>query len=302
MKRLMMIAWVGSLLLALMLAPTLAQDAEIKSEATYICEDGTVVKNFIEISVDAVDYTFGVYAHGLDGFDPVLALIDDGSADGDDAEACADGTFSTFERFPAYATNLPDIGETEPDVTDEWAGLSSSTEPSGPYRILVGSEAGDPGEVVLTFSIFTPEEYGESFFNDISLLLTPNVLGSKTPLSLYAFPYDYPSIDLDPMLEVLDPVTGDVLLACDTAGASTCYGNAETDLTDAYIGVGDGYIPSSSNSAALTLKPEDVAAIAETGESLTIRVSNYRISGDISFVTLALHVAIGEEKRLAVSD
>lgn len=147
---------------------------------------------------------------------------------------------------------------------------------------------------MLTFSIFTPNEDALSFFNDISLLLTPNVLASETPLSLYAFPYDYPSVELDPALEVIDPLNGDVLLACDTVGVSACYGNAETDLSDAYIGVGDGYVSSTSNSAALTLKPEDVAAIAEAGDSLTIRLTNFWVSGDISFVTLALHLEIRE--------
>jgi len=295
MKRLPLVVWLGGLLFALMLAPTLAQDDEAKSEAEYICEDGTVVKNFVEVGVDVVDYSFGAFVHGLDGFDPVLVLINEDAAEGDDAEACADGTFSDLERFPAYRVNLPDIGEAEPEATDKWAGMSSSTAPSGPYRILVGSADGQAGEVVLTFSIFTPDSNGLSFYNDISLLLTPNVLRAKAPLSLYAFPYDYPRIDLDPKLEVLDPVAGDVLMACDTVGVSACYGNAETDLTDAYIGVGDGYIPSSSNSAALTLKPEDVAAMAEAGDSLTIRVTNYWDSGDISFVTLAMRVGIGEE-------
>jgi hypothetical protein len=192
-------------------------------------------------------FTYTATAIGLNGFDPVLAVLDQTGAG-----LCNDDD-STAAR---YSANLPTTGQVST------SGLSSrvtfdqnSSSAFDDVSLVVGGFGNTTGEFLLVIEgmgVTSNDGAGDPF----AVRLTPNMIASSVPLTVYMLAR---TTDLDPLifrgdenLRALTDQSGSEI-SCDDAGnASLCYGESSS-LSNSFISTSEGQLPGFEFDAMLSL-------------------------------------------------
>jgi hypothetical protein len=232
MKR--MLHWlVASLSLTLMLAVVIPASAQSKTSTLtsgggvdVTCTNGAHITNGVEIVVNMrPGYTYTATAIGINGFDPVLAVL---NASG--SGLCADDDATAA----GYSANLPTTGAVPASHLSARVSFNQ-TSSSGfeDVHLVVGGYDGAEGEFLLVLEgmAVTREDgtgalAGDPFF----VRITPNMVASGVPLTAYMISLDN---RLDPMIRLVGDNHRDILV-CDDAGTANCAGQS-WNLSTSYI-------------------------------------------------------------------
>ncbi len=233
----------------LMIAPGVLQ-AQAPSGKSVTCEDGTSFDNGVEIVVSQMrsgfDYT--ATAIGIDGFDPVLAVLNTSTGTG----LCSDDDTSARR----YDANLPTTGDVP--ASNLSAQITFSQNISGTFAdvsLVVGGYGNQSGEFVLILEgmAVTPGDGDGDMFK---VNVTPGMVASGVPLSVYMITRGQSTVD--PLLYVADdsfnPLAdsnGDYFYCDDAGSADYCY--TPVDISNSTITIGSGTLWTWDKDAALIL-------------------------------------------------
>ncbi|MBZ0289317.1 MAG: hypothetical protein K8I30_16980, partial [Anaerolineae bacterium] len=210
--------WVFGLLAIVVTAfPTAAQGFSVT------CDSGVSFDNGVEVRVQQMraGFNYTATAIGIDGFDPILAVLD---ANG--RGLCADNT----SEASGYSVDLPTTGSVSGSQRSAQINFSqTSGQNMADVSLVVGSEGNISGEFVLMLegmAATSADGQGDPF----AVRLTPDMVNSGVPLTVYMVSV---TDDLDPMIVHIDSdynVVQDTAnndMYCDDAGdADTCWGES----------------------------------------------------------------------------
>jgi hypothetical protein len=259
---------------SLMLTPVITQ-AQSSSGMSVTCDNGTSFSNGVEIVAHQmrVGYTYTAIAIGVNGFDPVLAVLDTQSGNGlcndDNADAAS------------YEADLPTTGF----ITATSTSALENFTPRGnngfeDISLVVGGYGDQAGEFLLIIEgmgVTSSDGAGDPF----SVYLTPGMVASGYPLTVYTITRGQSSVD--PLVYVASDDTSlaqmydsqENAIYCDDAGdSSTCY--TPMDLTKSSVLLENGLLTTWDKDAALSL---DISNFKLTGnrdqDHLTYVVTSY---------------------------
>lgn len=221
-------------------APMVTQ-AQIPSGYSVTCDDGSSFDNGVEIIVNQMrsGFTYTATAVGINGFDPVLAVLDTNTGNG----LCSDDASGASR----YAANLPTTGRVPASNLSAQVTFSQNSNSTfADISLVVGGYGNQTGEFVLILegmAVTSGDGAGDVF----SVNLTPGMVESGYPLTLYMLtrgdgqvdPYIY-QVDGD-----INPITdtNGNFIECDDAGnSSLCWGNS-VDLSDSSVTINTGTLP-----------------------------------------------------------
>jgi hypothetical protein len=235
-------------LLCCMIAPLAAQ-AQQSGGFSVTCDNGASFDNGIEIIVTQMrsGFTYTATAVGIDGFDPVLAVLDStgsGLCNDDDANAAA------------YGADLPTTGSVSPsNLSAQVTFDQNSSSTFADVSLVVGGLGNTTGEFVLILegmAVTSGDGRGDVF----SVRLTPDMVASGVPLSVYMISFD---TDLDSFiyrgdenLDVLADANGNDIYCDDAGNTELCYGSSEA-LGSSFVSTAAGELPGYERDAMLSL-------------------------------------------------
>lgn len=230
-------------------APMVTQ-AQLPSGYSVTCDDGSSFDNGIEIIVNQMrsGFTYTATAVGINGFDPVLAVLDTNTGNG----LCSDDA-SGARR---YAANLPTTGQVPASNLSAQVSFSQNSNSTfADVSLVVGGYGNQTGEFILILegmAVTSGDGAGDVF----SVNLTPGMVESGVPLTLYMLtrgdgqvdPYIY---EVDGNLNARTDTSGN-LIACDDAGnSSLCWGNS-VNLSNSSVTINTGTLPGWQYDAMIT--------------------------------------------------
>ena len=170
------------------------------------CPDGTQLTNGVEVVVNMrPGFTYTATALGVAGFDPVIAVLDQGQA-----VACEDDSTDAG----TYSANLPTTGGVASSGLNAQMPFSHSYSELANVSIVVGGFEGQPGEFVLLLEGMAVTDFdGEG--DPFGVRVMPNMVNADTDLSVYMLEVDS---GLDSLLK-LTGADGNVLAECDDGGS-----------------------------------------------------------------------------------
>jgi hypothetical protein len=198
---------------------------------TVNCDNGVTFNNGVAVNVVQMrsGFNYTATAIGLNGFDPVLAVLGESGSG-----LCADDDVNAA----SYSALLPTTGQVQPSTVNSqvpFANTSNST--FADISLVVGGFNDQPGEFLLVLEGMTfssADGAGDPF----SVEITDGMVGSGVDVTAYAIAV---SGRYDPTLTLIDgdynPVSDDfgALVACDDAGnAALCWGDS-APLGNSYI-------------------------------------------------------------------
>jgi len=207
-----------------------------------------VIDNGVKFGINMrAGFTYTATVVGLDGFDPILAVVND-----DGSITCNDDSDSASE----YQFHLPSTDSVEANQYSSQVTFSfdNSFHEYGNIQLVIGDFSSEGGEYVLILEgmVVTPNDPpGDPFSND----LTSNI----TSYPMLPFVYMIGMEDnLDPFVTILDDQYGTYMnletgqpAICDDGGTPTCWGTTNIPLTSTY------YIQTSTDDT-LVLENSDV--------------------------------------------
>jgi hypothetical protein len=217
------------------------------------CDSGASFDNGVEIIVNQMrsGFTYTATAIGLNGFDPVLAVLDDtgtGLCDDDNSNAAT------------YTANLPTTGQVPASGLSSQISFNQTRSGMADVSLVVGGFGNTSGEFLLILEGMgaTAEDgAGDPF----SVRLTPDMVASGVPLTVYMISR---TTDLDPyiyradedLLVISDDNGNDYY--CDDAGNSgLCYGQSAA-LSNSFVSTAQGQLPGFQYDSMLSLPLDDV--------------------------------------------
>lgn len=247
MKRQFMLVFALCLLIPFALAvPASAQQG---SGMSVTCDNGATFDNGVEVTVNQMraGWTYTATAIGLNGFDPVLAVL----------QPNGDGLCSDDDSIAArYNASLPTTGVVGSSNLSAQVRFDHN-DPSGfkDVSLVVGGFGNTAGEFILVLegmAITSADVYGDPF----SILITPGMINSGVPLTTYMIaktngvdPLIYAT---DVNLNILGDGTGGQI-GCDDAGTTDlCYG-VNSSLSSSYVTTESGRLGGYGYDAMLQL-------------------------------------------------
>ena len=219
-------------LCALFLIPVVSSvNAQAGTGMTVECDNGGSFNNGVPVTVVQMrsGFNYTATAIGLNGFDPVLAVLDtSGSGLCTDDDATGAG----------YSASLPTTGQIAPSNTSSQIHFANNSGNAfEDVTLVVGGFDNQPGEFLLILegmAVTSGDGAGDAF----SIQLTPGMVASGVPLTVYMISV---TDALDPLMATVDAdynfLTNDAgnFLACDDAGdVNNCWGNSAS-LRGSYV-------------------------------------------------------------------
>jgi hypothetical protein len=242
MRRLVLLVWFCCFLVPLGLN---AQGAGV----SVTCDNGATFDNGVEIIVTQMrsGFTYTATAIGLNGFDPVLAVLDEtrtGLCSDDDSNAAG------------YTANLPTTGQVPSSGLSSQVFFSqNSASAFADISLVVGGFNNATGEFLLILEgmgVTSNDGAGDAF----AVRLTPNMVASGVPLSVYMISR---TADLDPFmfrgdenLAVISDDSGDDIYCDDAGNTSLCYGQS-SPLSNSFVSTAEGQLPGFGYDSMLSL-------------------------------------------------
>lgn len=286
MKRVMVLFAVAAVLL---IAGSVAVQAQEIGEFTVNCDNGTSFTNGIEFQVvnmrSGFDYT--ATAVGINGFDPVLAVLGEGG------EGLCNDDESSASR---YAADLPTTGLVPASNLSSQVTFNHDSD-SGfqTISLVVGGYGDQYGEFILILEgmgVTAADNAGDPF----SVRLTPNMVDSGIPLDVYMITRGQSNVD--PIISMIDAdlnVRADDLgndIVCDDAGTDLCWGST-VDLSDYGVTINTGTLPGWQYDSYISLDLTDLTLSDDPDQNfLSFLMSSYE--GSQGQYLLVFHAGMGE--------
>ncbi|MCK6580011.1 MAG: hypothetical protein L6Q98_18115 [Anaerolineae bacterium] len=274
MKKSLVLALV---ILALTLLTVPAASAQDIGELTVTCPNGLSFTNGVEFRVVQMraGFDYRVTAIGINGFDPVLAVLNSQLAEG----LCADDSPEALN----FAASLPSSGEvvattTSAQLTFHHTGQGSMENTS----IVVGGYGDSEGQFILLIegmAATAEDNAGDPF----AIRITPAMLESNVPIFAYAIAtvedfFDPTLAQIDANYNVVTDSSG-VAVSCDDAGTNNCYLDAP-NLSDYGLVLDGTILPGGDLDSALLI------------DTSTMRLNN---DPDLNFINLLVS-SFGEQE------
>jgi hypothetical protein len=250
------------------------------------CENGAAFDNGIEVRVIQMraGFTYTATAIGINGFDPVLAVLGSngrGLCTDDDGYAAA------------YSVDLPTTGFVpESGTSSQVFFANNSNRAFEDISLVVGGFGNSTGEFVLLLegmAMTDADGAGDPF----SMQITPGMMASDVVPTVYMIAN---TSAMDPLIALIDnnydfvqiESTGEYV-ACDNAGYNDCWGDS-FDLSNSYVSRSGGGALSGGSYDAMLRMP--LTNVQEPWGFFTflMRTSGMQTYGDY---VLAFHMGIG---------
>ncbi len=249
------------------------------------CDDGRSFDNGVKVIVNQMrsGFTYKATAIGLNGFDPVLAVLPqsgDGFCNDDDSVAAG------------YSASLPTTGNVGTSPLSAQIFFSQdSLSAFADVSLVVGGFNNSGGEFLLILegmAVTTGDVVGDAF----SVFVTPGMLNSGMPITAYMISE---TTQLDPLIYLLDANYDTWLddtgaeISCDDAGnPSLCWGQG-VNLSGSYVWSENGRLAGFERDAMLTI-PLDTF---QSGDVMNLLMTSF--NGDtLGQYVLALHMATSD--------
>lgn len=245
-------------MLAVMALVVPAAHAQTLGEFSVECGDGTTFSNGIEFQVVQMraGYNYTATVVGLNGFDPVLAVLNP-----DMTGLCSDDEAAANE----YAAHLPTMGQVAASPRSAQLTFNHNDD-SGflDISLVVGGYGDARGEFILILEgmAATADDNAGDIY---AVRLTESMVQSGLPLTMYALTRGQSQVD--PGLANLAPgsTTAEAyvdsqgrVLACDDAGTASCYGDT-VSLEGYSVTLDSGVLPGWQYDSYLTLPIQNLA-------------------------------------------
>lgn len=277
-----------SVLALLLIAPA----GQAQNAAAVNCPDGTLIRNGIEVIVQVPPQTTQIAtAIGIDGFDPVMAVIGP-----DGGTRCVDDT----ARAREHTISLPTTGPVLPTNLSAQMVVAHSRDTLADVSIVVGGFFDTGGQFVLILEggNVTPDDgLGAIAGDPISVVVTPNMVNSGNPLTAYMLAGD--DTELDPFMQVVRTVSDTIVpieledgrnFACDDAGnPDLCWG-LSNGLTNSYFRRANSELTGFLFDSMMTI-PLDLVAVEDEPVQLTWHMTSYE-QATVGPYVAAFHIGI----------
>ncbi len=236
------------------------------------CDNGTTFTNGVQVIVNQMrsGFTYTATAVGLNGFDPVLAVIDP-NGNG----LCSDDETGAGR----YAANLPTTGSVAASgFSSQVMFDQNSAEAFADVSLVVGGFGDQTGEFLLILEgmAVTPGDVGGDVF---SVQVTQQMLNSGVPLSVYMMSRGTSRVD--PFITLVDSSNDPIQdgdgneVYCDDAGnAGLCFGDSVA-LEDYTVTINTGTLPGWGLDSMLSLPLDAFSLTAGEVNYLHYRMSSY---------------------------
>lgn len=273
--------------IGLIVLPAAAQDEGI----AVTCDNGANFENGVEVRVQQMraGFTYTATAIGVDGFDPVLAVLNESGSG-----FCSDNAAEAAN----YTVNLPTTGGVSASSSSAQVRFNQATgQEFADVSLVVGSPNNTEGEFVLLLegmAATAADGDGDPF----AVRLTPGMVASGVPLTVYMISV---TDDLDPLISRIEPdydlVYDDAnnIVGCDDAGdAARCWGQSSS-LGNSFITRTNGrQLPGISTDAMLSIPLDGVTLDPDPDfRFLNYLMTSYQQSTFGDYV-LAFHIGLSE--------
>ncbi|GEM_PF-638023 len=264
--------------------------AQLPPGVSVTCENGVEFNNGVEIIINQMrsGFTYRATAVGIDGFDPILAVLDEsgGGLCSDDSPDAA-----------SYTLDLPTTGRVRASSLNSMVTFDqNSSEAFADISLVVGGYGDQLGEFVLVLEgmgVTSGDGVGDPF----SIRLTPSMVASEVPLTIYMISR---TNSLDPLmyrgdsdLELLEDAQGTPLICDDAGNPSRCWGNS-TSLADSYVTTLDGDVSGGDYDAMLSFPLQGIELNDNTDNNFYNMVfTSFQQSTQGQYL-LAFHVGLAE--------
>ncbi len=189
------------------------------------CPNGQEITNGVEIIVNMrPGFTYTATALGINGFDPILAVVDRGRV-----SDCSDENSSAAE----YTADLPTTGQIRASSSNAQLPFSHTYNDFENISLIVGDSSGDNGEFLLVIegmSVTARDGSGQGAGDPFTIQITENITSSATDVTAYMMATNQ---DLDTLMQVVN-ANNEVVFECDDAGTSLCEENT-SDLSSSTV-------------------------------------------------------------------
>lgn len=259
--------------LALALLTVSVANAQDVGEVTVNCPDGVSFTNGIEFRVVQMraGYDYRATVIGLNGFDPVLAVLSTEAMEG----ICADDTSEALN----YGVNLPSTGEVMATTTSAQLTFNQSGDSAmADVSLIVGGYGDTQGQFVLLLegmAITSTDNAGDPF----AIRITPSMVDSEVPIYAYAIAtiedfFDPTIAQIDANYDVVTDAAGNPVV-CDDAGSNTCYLDAP-NLSDYGLLLNGELLPGGDLDSALLIDTSDIRLNNDADENfVNLLVSSF---------------------------
>ncbi len=250
------------------------------------CDGGGSFDNGVEVRVVQMrtGFNYTATAVGLNGFDPVLAVLGEngqGLCNDDDRNAAA------------YSANLPSTGQVSAsNLSSQVTFANNSSQPFADISLVVGGFGNQSGEFILILegmALTQADNQGDPF----SVLISPNMVASGVNLNAYMISV---TNQFDPLMTVIDsdynPLadSSGAPIACDDAGNSNlCWGES-VPLTGAFVSRTQGRQLAAGQFDAMLSIP--LSAQLEDG-FINFLMRSYQLQTFGDYIVV-FHIGIGE--------
>ncbi|MFN8563727.1 MAG: hypothetical protein U0703_19395 [Anaerolineae bacterium] len=232
-----------------LLLPGLAQ-AQLPPGMSVTCDNGSNFDNGVEVSISQLrtGFSYRATAIGINGFDPVLAVLDSQTGNG----LCNDDDSDAF----GYAASLPTTGSVPASSLSAQIDFTPpNTGNFADVSLVVGGYGNQSGEFVLILEgmgVTSGDGAGDPF----SINITPGMVASGVPLTVYMIArtedLDAYMYRADGSLNAITDSQGNVIGCDDSGNASLCSGTS-TDLSNSSLTLSDGSLGGWEYDAMLSL-------------------------------------------------
>lgn len=251
------------------------------------CANNVSFDNGVEIIVRQMrsGFTYTATAIGINGFDPVLAVLDTETGQG----LCADDE-PAARNFEA---GLPSAGRVSAASTTSQVRFSqTSRQGMADVSLVVGGFDNAAGEFILIvegMAATRADGKGDPF----SVRLTPGMVASGVPLTIYMISK---TNEFDPFMYLADENSNIFTfqdgtgLYCDDAGGGDCWGDS-VDLSSSYVSMVSGrLLPGGGYDAMLQIPISDFEVSPAEFFALTFIMTSYQQSTFGDYL-IAIHAA-----------
>jgi len=215
--------------------------AQTPSGYSVTCDNGASFDNGVEIVVNQMrsGFNYTATAVGLNGFDPVLAVLDTNSRQG----LCSDDESSARR----YAANLPSSGNVPAsNLSSQVTFSQGSGNAFADISLVVGGFGNASGEFLLILEGMAVTS-GDGIGDVFSINVTPGVVASGVPLSLYMLARGDGQVDtyineIDANGNTIVDNAGNAITCDDAGNSGLCWGNS-VNLSNSSVTINTGTLP-----------------------------------------------------------
>ena len=252
--------------------PPVTSNSGIPSGMSVTCDNGATFDNGVEVIVNQMrsGFTYTATAIGLNGFDPVLAVLDE-RGNG----LCSDDTSDAAR----YSANLPTSGRVNASgLSSQVTFAQTSGQAFHDVSLVVGGFNNASGEFLLILEGMAVTS-GDGAGDPFSVNVTPGMVASGVPLTAYMLTRGTSGVD--PLMFV--GIDGDVAtddggaqISCDDAGTTSCWGSSAA-LDNYNVTINTGTLPGWQYDSMLSLPLNGLQLSADSSQNyFTFYMTSYQ--------------------------